>query len=96
MKKQSTEKENTEEEARTFNPANRKAWRAWLSRNHKSTEPINVVIFHKTSKNANLTYADAVEEALCFGWIDNRGTKRDAESMYLRFTPRREKATGAG
>ena len=85
----STEKING---IRTFNPANRSAWRKWLAKNHKSTEPVCLVVFHKKSKTPNIAYAEAVEEALCFGWIDNKGMKRDPESMYLQFCPRKEKS----
>ena len=77
---------------RTFNPADRGAWRKWLAANHRSTEPVCLVIFHKKSSTPNITYAEAVEEALCFGWIDNKALKRDGESMYLRFVPRKEKS----
>jgi uncharacterized protein YdeI (YjbR/CyaY-like superfamily) len=76
---------------RTFNPANRKAWRKWLAANYTSTAPVCVVVMHKKSKTPNITYAEAVEEALCFGWIDNKGMNRDEESMYLQFVPRKEK-----
>lgn len=75
---------------RTFNPANRSAWRKWLAANYTSTEPVCLVIFHKKSKTPNITYDQSVEEALCFGWIDNKGLKRDEESMYLQFCPRKE------
>ena len=78
---------------RIFNPANRSAWRKWLSKNHISTEPVFVAIYHKDSKTPNLTYADVVEEALCFGWIDNKAIKRDHESMYLQVVPRKEKSS---
>jgi uncharacterized protein YdeI (YjbR/CyaY-like superfamily) len=77
---------------RTFNPANRKAWRKWLTANHTSTEAVCLVVFHKNSATPNISYDEAVEEALCFGWIDNKGMKRDAESMYLQFCPRKEKS----
>ena len=77
---------------RTFNPANRSAWRKWLATNHTSTEPVCLVVFHKKSKTPNIAYDEAVEEALCFGWIDNKGMKRDEESMYLQFCPRKEKS----
>jgi uncharacterized protein YdeI (YjbR/CyaY-like superfamily) len=77
---------------RTFNPENRSAWRKWLAANHTSTEPVCLIVFHKKSKTPNITYDEAVEEALCFGWIDNKGMKRDEESMYLQFTPRKEKS----
>jgi uncharacterized protein YdeI (YjbR/CyaY-like superfamily) len=77
---------------RTFNPANRSAWRKWLKANHTSTEPVCLIVFHKKSKTPNIGYDEAVEEALCFGWIDNKGMKRDEESMYLQFGPRKEKS----
>ena len=77
---------------RTFNPANRSAWRKWLAENYESTEPVLLVVFHKKSKTPNISYDEAVEEALCFGWIDNKGIKRDDESMYLQFCPRKEKS----
>lgn len=77
---------------RTFNPANRSAWRKWLADNHTSTEPVCLVIFHKKSKTPNISYDEAVEEVLCFGWIDNKGMKRDQESMYLQLVPRKEKS----
>jgi uncharacterized protein YdeI (YjbR/CyaY-like superfamily) len=75
---------------RTFNPSDRKAWRKWLATNHKSTEPVCLVLFNKNSETPNISYNDAVEEALCYGWIDNKGLKRDDESMYLQFVPRKE------
>src|SRR3989337_3939708 len=77
---------------RSFKPANRSAWRKWLATNHTSIDPVCLVIFHKKSKTPNITYGEAVEEALCFGWIENKGMKRDDESMYLQFCPRKEKS----
>jgi uncharacterized protein YdeI (YjbR/CyaY-like superfamily) len=77
---------------RTFNPANRSAWRNWLAANYTSTEAVCLIVFHKKSKTPNIAYDEAVEEALCFGWIDNKGIKRDKESMYLQFCPRKEKS----
>jgi uncharacterized protein YdeI (YjbR/CyaY-like superfamily) len=75
---------------RVFNPANRGEWRDWLEANYTSTEKVCVVLFHKSSKTPNITYEEAVLEALCFGWIDNKGMKRDEESSYLQFAPRKE------
>lgn len=76
----------------TFNPANRDEWRTWLREHHNSSDPVCLVIYHKASKTPNLTYNDAVEEALCFGWIDNKGLSRDHDSMYLQVGPRKEKS----
>lgn len=61
--------------------------------NHTSQEPVCLVIYHKGSKTPNITYHDAVEEALCFGWIDNKGLGRDDDSMYLQLGPRKEKSS---
>ena len=77
---------------RTFKPANRLSWRKWLIKNHASTEPVCLIVFHKKSKTPNISYDEAVEEALCFGWIDNKGMKRDDQSMYLQFCRRKEKS----
>ncbi len=72
-----------------FTPKNRKDWRDWLRRNHDSKPEVWVVFFKKTSPQTNLSYNDAVEEALCFGWID--GVKRSIdEHRYMhRFSPRK-------
>ncbi len=87
--------EKTPKGIRTFKPGNRSEWRKWLTKNWTSVEPVALIVFHTKSKTPNLTIADAVEEALCFGWIDNNGMNRDNESMYLQFTRRKETGTGA-
>ena len=77
---------------RTFKPQNRLAWRKWLIINHTSTEPVFLIVFHKKSKSPNISYDEAVEEALCFGWIDNKRMNRDDQSSYLQFCRRKEKS----
>jgi uncharacterized protein YdeI (YjbR/CyaY-like superfamily) len=67
-------------------PKNRKAWRAWLKRNHDS-RPEVWVVFAKGPKR-RFRYADAVEEALCFGWIDTTVRSIDEDHYMQRFTPR--------
>lgn len=67
------------------------AWRKWLEKNHdKKTELF--VGFHKVSSdNPSITYRQALDEALCFGWID--GVRRGGDTTYtIRFTPRRAKS----
>src|SRR5437016_1263072 len=76
----------TEGTKRTVEPKNRKAWRAWLERNHDSAREVWVV-FAKGAKR-RLRYADAVEEALCFGWIDTTVQRIDEDRFMQRFTPR--------
>lgn len=71
-----------------FTPKSRDDWRDWLRCNHASEAEVWVVFFKKTAPKSNLSYNDAVEEAVCFGWID--GVKRSIdEHRYMhRFSPR--------
>ena len=61
----------------------RQDWRNWLQANHDKVKAIWLVFYKKHSGKAKLSYAEAVEEALCFGWIDNRTNKLDSE-RYLQ------------
>ena len=71
-------------------PASRKAWRAWLQKNHHSSPGIWLVYAKKHTGIPSLSYADAVEEALCFGWIDSLVHPID-DSLYKQiFTPRKK------
>lgn len=77
---------------RTVVARNRDEWRDWL-RNYHQTETLAwLIIYHKKSKIASIYYDEAVEEALCFGWIDSVPHKRDYESMYLFFARRKPKS----
>jgi uncharacterized protein YdeI (YjbR/CyaY-like superfamily) len=73
-------------------PSSRKAWRAWLKKHHASSSGIWLVYAKKHTGIPSLTYADAVEEALCFGWIDSLVHPID-DSLYKQvFTPRKPKS----
>jgi len=76
----------------SFYAKNRKEWRSWLAKNSESRSNIWLIIFHSTSDTPSLTYNDAVEEVLCFGWIDSKPNKRDSESYYLYFAQRKPKS----
>ena len=67
----------------------RKVWRAWLEAHHATAPEIWLVGYSKASGQPSLPYNDAVEEALCFGWIDSIVKKHGPESRAQRFTPRR-------
>ncbi len=67
----------------------RKQWRSWLEHNHNRTEGVWLVIWKKASGRAQLTYVEAVEEALCFGWIDSKPNKLDEHRSLLWFASRR-------
>lgn len=68
------------------------AWRAWLEEHHADHPGVWLVLHKKGGQATTLTYAQALDEALCFGWIDGQKSKRDDESFRQRFTPRRTKS----
>jgi len=63
-------------------------WRAWLDRHGRSEREVWLVLYHKDCGTPSVRYHEAVEQALCFGWIDSHHRKRDATSSELRFSPR--------
>ena len=67
----------------------RAQWRRWLSKNHNQSEGVWLVFFKKDSGQPTLAYDDAVEEALCFGWIDSIIKRRDETSYLRKLTPRK-------
>jgi uncharacterized protein YdeI (YjbR/CyaY-like superfamily) len=68
---------------------NRDEWRSWLDENHSIVHGIWLIYYKKPSGKPRIPYNDAVEEALCFGWIDSK-IKRVNEEYYIQwFTPRR-------
>lgn len=73
---------------KTLYVANREDWRAWLSRNFDKKHEIWLIFPHKSSGKPRIPYNDAVEEALCFGWIDSTIKKADEKSSAQRFSPR--------
>lgn len=70
-------------------PADRRGWRLWLEENHARPEGVWLVAYKKASGRPRLEYDDAVEEALCFGWVDSKGNKLDEERSMLWFAPRK-------
>jgi uncharacterized protein YdeI (YjbR/CyaY-like superfamily) len=71
---------------------NRKAWRAWLAKNHAREKEIWLIYYKKHSGKPRIPYNDAVEEALCYGWIDSTIKRIDDDRMAQRFSPRRAKS----
>lgn len=64
------------------------AWRGWLAGHHAQLPGVRLVLHKKGGSTTTLTYAAALDEALCFGWIDGVAGKRDDGSYLQRFTPR--------
>lgn len=76
----------------TFYAKTRLQWRKWLQKNSQSKKEICLIVYNKKSRTESVSYIEAVEEALCFGWIDSLTNKRDSESFYQRFSPRKPKS----
>lgn len=76
----------TEEPADFRSPA---SFRSWLVKNHDTSSELIVRIFRKYAAHAGITYAQALDEALCFGWIDGVRRSFDKDSFTIRFSPRR-------
>ena len=68
----------------------RAAWRAWLAAHYQQPDGIWLTLYKKASGQRQLTYDDAVEEALCFGWIDSLPRKVDEVRYHLFFAPRKK------
>lgn len=75
-----------------FYPLSRSEWRDWLEENHANTAGIWFVYYKKQTGKPRVSYDEAVEEALCFGWIDSLPRKFDDERSKLLFTPRKSKS----
>ena len=69
--------------------ASRAQFRAWLERNHASVSELNLRLFKVHARERGVTYREALDEALCFGWIDGVRRALDDESFTQRFSPRR-------
>jgi uncharacterized protein YdeI (YjbR/CyaY-like superfamily) len=67
-------------------------WRAWLKENHDVEQEVWLVYYKKHTGKPRIHYDDAVEEALCFGWIDSIVKKIDAEKYIQKYTPRKQKS----
>jgi uncharacterized protein YdeI (YjbR/CyaY-like superfamily) len=76
----------------TLYVTDRARWRQWLTKHHDTKKEIWLVYPHKVSGKPRISYNDAVEEALCFGWIDST-VKRHGAASAQRFTPRRKNST---
>lgn len=74
-------------------PVNREGWREWLKENHRLKESVWLIYHKKKSNLYSMSWSDAVEEALCFGWIDSVRKTLDDERFLQLFTKRKPKGT---
>ena len=72
-----------------------KEWEKWMAKNYASSKGIWLRFYKKASGIPSLTYPEAVEVSLCYGWIDGQANKYDENSYLQRFTPRRPKSIWA-
>src|SRR3972149_6842154 len=71
---------------------NRPAWQKWLEKHHDKEKDVWLLRYKKDSGKPSVSYEDALEEALCFGWIDGKVKGIDNEKSGLRFSPRKAKS----
>ena len=76
-------------------PVDRHGWRDWLESNHATARGVWLVSWRPTSGRTSVDYEAAVEEALCFGWVDSRGGKVDEQRTKLYFAPRKPRSAWA-
>jgi uncharacterized protein YdeI (YjbR/CyaY-like superfamily) len=74
---------------KTLTVTNRTQWRRWLAKNHRTASEIWLVYFKKESGRKRIPYNNAVEEALCYGWIDSTAKTIDEKRFAQRFSPRK-------
>src|SRR3954469_4702794 len=73
--------------------ADAEALRAWLSANHATSSGVWLALTRKGGTVTTLTWQQAVDEALCFGWIDGQARRHDEQMSWIRFTPRRSRSS---
>lgn len=80
-------------ETEIFYPASLAAWRKWLQKNHRSKQAVWLVLYNKRSGKKSISWSDAVDVALCFGWIDSKKIKIDADTAHQFFSRRKPGST---
>lgn len=81
------------EEIEVFYPKTKSDWRKWLLKNHLSKQSVWVVFYNKKSNKKSISWSDAVDVALCFGWIDSKKIKIDSEKSHQFFSKRKHTST---
>lgn len=81
------------EEIEIFYPTSQKEWRQWLIENHHSKQSVWLVFYNKVSTKPTVSWSNAVDEALCFGWIDSKKVAIDKEKAHQFFSKRKAKST---
>jgi uncharacterized protein YdeI (YjbR/CyaY-like superfamily) len=85
-----------QEKIDTITPKTRKLWRKWLEKNHDRKDSVWLIYHKKNSKTPSMSWSDAVEEALCFGWIDSKRQAIDETTFRQFFGKRKPKSLWSG
>ena len=80
-------------EIELFYPETKQHWRKWLTENHRRKDAVWLIFYNKKSTRPTISWSDAVDEALCFGWIDSKAETLDAESHRHYFCKRKPNST---
>jgi uncharacterized protein YdeI (YjbR/CyaY-like superfamily) len=83
----------SKKEIETYCPKSRKDWRRWLEKNHQSKQGVWLVYYKTSTKIPSLTWSEAVDEALCYGWIDSTKKTIDDERYMQYFSKRNPNST---
>ena len=76
----------------TLTVMTREEWRRWLADHHQTKGEIWLVFYYKRTGKPTISYNGAVEEAICYGWIDSQQNRMDEERFVRRFSPRRKRS----
>lgn len=76
----------------TYYASDRAAWRKWLQLHSINEKSVWLIVYHKGSGTPSVYYDEAVDEALCFGWVDSKPNKRDKASYFQFFSKRNPKS----
>lgn len=82
-----------EKDIESFYPKNQQQWRKWLQKNHEKKQSIWLIYYKKSSGVPTISWSEAVDEALCFGWIDSTKKTLDEERSIQFFTKRKARST---
>lgn len=83
-------------EIETISPKSRQEWRDWLQENHDKKQSVWLIYYKKKSNIPTVIYSEAVDEALCFGWIDSKAKPLDEEKFMQFFSRRKPKSVWSG
>lgn len=81
------------QEIEQFYPKTKQQWRKWLVKNHQIKDAVWLIYYNKKSNKPTISWSDAVDEALCFGWIDSIKKSLDHETSIQFFSKRKAKST---